>query len=68
MMYFSFYAVEQQINHGTQALDFSVTRAGCCKYFIFSIISFFGYQTFAQPRIVQTSLQGATAVHSAKDQ
>jgi hypothetical protein len=38
----------------------------CCKYFIFSIMSFFGYQSFAQPRVVQTSHRGVTAVHSAK--
>jgi hypothetical protein len=39
----------------------------CCKYFIFSIMSFFGYQSFAQPTVVQTSHRGVTAVHSAKD-
>ena len=36
----SFYAVEQHFNHGTQAPDFSVTRAGCCKRSTFSIMSF----------------------------
>ncbi len=36
----------------------------CCKYFIFSIMSFFGYQSFAQSRVVQTSHRGVTAVHS----
>jgi hypothetical protein len=39
----------------------------CFKYFIFSIMSFFGYQSFALPRAVQTSHRSVTAVHSAKD-
>jgi hypothetical protein len=39
----------------------------CCKYFIFTIMSFFGYQSFAQLRDVQTSNRSVTAVHSAKD-
>jgi hypothetical protein len=39
----------------------------CCKYFTFSIMSFFGYQSFAQLRVVQTSHSGVTAVHSGKD-
>jgi len=43
MTYYSFHADEQHLNCGIQAPDFSVTRAGCCKYFIFSIMSFFGY-------------------------
>ena len=39
----------------------------CCKYFTFSIMSFFGYQSFAQLRVAQTSHRGVTAVQSAKD-
>ena len=39
-LHFPFYAVEQHFNHGTQAPDFSVTRAGCCKRSTFSIMSF----------------------------
>jgi hypothetical protein len=39
----------------------------CCKYLIFSIMSYFGYQSFAQLRVAQTSHKGVTAAHSAKD-
>jgi hypothetical protein len=39
----------------------------CCKYFTFSIMSFFGYQSFAQLRVAQTSHNSVTTVHSAKD-
>ena len=39
-LHFPFYAVEQHFNHGTQAPDFSVTGAGCCKRSTFSIMSF----------------------------
>ncbi len=38
-----------------------------CKYFIFSIMSFFGYQSFAQRRVAQMSHKGVMAAHSAKD-
>ncbi len=33
----------------------------------YSIMSFLGYQSFAQSRVAQTSHRGVTAVHSAKD-
>jgi hypothetical protein len=67
MTYFPFMLLSNTSTTAHKALDFIVTRAGCCKYFIFSIMSFFGYQSFAQLRAVQTSHRSVTAIHSAKD-